>query len=166
MIFKIASNIIIFIILLFGICNISIAQDKNEKIQSISLGLSIYDEIDKKSIIEVKEKMLKNIIGYYKLNANIIILDNYRQLIDNIDNQAEVFVKKLIKNNKLDYLIYIRNRRNLDLWFDVWNKRGQIENIIIPYSSELVKFLPDIATNSFLSIIESMDNKLYNNKQY
>jgi hypothetical protein len=144
------------------------AQDETKGlVKNLSIGISMYESSSGSlSAIEIQKALERSLFNYYRLNIQILTFDNHNEMMDQIDIEAEQFVKRFLKDKNLDYFIYIRNRRNIELWLEAWNKDGILENIGIPFSNKIETELVDIAANLFLSIIENLDNRLYKVKQF
>jgi len=159
---------IVFIILCHGFLQTQITQaEQNAPVENLNIGMTTYEsDSGAISVSMIQEALEKSLHNYYRLNIRVVPFDNYTDLLDQIDLEQELFIKHFLQEKNLDYLIYIRNRRNIELWLEVWNKAGIIENIGLPFSSKIEAELVNIATNLFLSIIESLDNRLYIKKLF
>jgi hypothetical protein len=132
--------------------------------ENLSIGLTIYPS--NISVDTVRNAIESNLAGYYRLKLNVIAFPDFDTIMNGVNKNAEQYVKNFLNTHQLNYLVYVRNRRNRDLWLEVWNQDGILENIGIPYSKHIENQLIDISTNAFISIIENLDNRLYRNKLY
>jgi hypothetical protein len=136
----------------------------SSKTEDLSIGLTMYPS--DLSVTAVQNAIESSLSNYYRLKFNVTSFQEFDTIMNGVNTNAEQYVKGFLKEHKLDYLVYVQNRRNLDLWLMVWNQQGYVENIIVPYSKRLETQLIDISVNAFISIIENMDNRLYANKLY
>jgi hypothetical protein len=135
-----------------------------QKIKPLNIGITIYPASI--TVEEFRNALESNLTNYYQIKFKVVAFQNFDEIMQGIEAGSELFVKNFLKEHDLDYLVYTRNRRNLDLWLEVWNQEGMMENIGIPFSSQIENKLIDISVNAFVSIIENLDNQLYKNKLY
>jgi len=135
-----------------------------QKIESLNIGMTVYPS--SMTVEKFRNALESNLMGYYQMKFKVVAFQNYEEIMQGIERNAELFAKNFLKEHQLDYLVYVRNRRNLDLWLEVWNQDGMLENIGIPFSRQVEEKIINISVNAFVSIIENLDNRLYKNKLY
>ena len=115
----------------------------------------------------VSKKFLHSISKYYRTDVKVEIWKNsYDEVLQNIDQKAEQYIKVVMEERGYTYLMYIRKIRHRQFAFEVWDKNGILDNIYVPFSPAIYDYLPDIAVNAFISLIDAIGKKLYNSKLY
>jgi hypothetical protein len=50
--------------------------------------------------------------------------------------------------------------------FKCYQKTGLFDDFYLPYSAGLDRFLPEVSVGTFLSLIERVDGRLFDNRRY
>lgn len=82
------------------------------------------------------------------------------------DRQGERQIKKTIEAYQCDYLFFMRKIGQNDFSFEIWSADLIFDHIYLPYNDNMEKFLPDIAANSFLSLLYGANERFWKSRRY
>lgn len=134
-----------------------------ENIKLLYIIPDFYDVNANEAVYEIINDELKN---YFDYDIQIRKLEVDNSFFQNIDSTGEVFIEKFMKQYATNSLMYMKILDEQTIVFEIWDANLMIDHIYIKYNERLKNELPDIAANSFLSLLSHFQSSLWQHKLF